>query len=509
MAEQYEIAIVGCGPTGAVLANLLGALGREVLVVERSAQVQPIPRALHVDEEALRGLQATGLLHAILPHTAPFQAIEVVDDAGRTLLDAEPGLPSADHGFDGARAFDQPAVERVLRDGLERYPRVEVRTGVRAVGVSEDGAGATLELVDGDGGATTASAGWVVACDGAHSALRDALGVPLTALAPTRRWLVIDFALRDGADASRLPDRVRYVLNRHRLTVYSPGFGAHRRLELFLGPDGAVPGDAEIRAAIAQWIDPDQVELLRSVPYPYRAQITDAWRVGHVLFAGDAAHLMPPSAGQGMCAGVRDAVNLAWKLDRVVVGAPTSLLDSYTSERRGHVAEVLRQTEHIDGRLHSAAALWSWLRNHDVPTLGAATALRTWLRDRAVRPPPTPSGCFDLGSEAAGVALPQVDVSHDHRWVRLDDRLGYRFALIAAAHVASEQTLAWATAHDMGVWRPGVELVEAGGDLAAFLRAHHLEFAIVRPDRRLFGGGLASALPRVRDAFDAAVGRAG
>jgi 2-polyprenyl-6-methoxyphenol hydroxylase-like FAD-dependent oxidoreductase len=329
----WDIAIVGCGPTGLVLATLLGQLGCRVCVLERDEEVQPVARATHIDEETLRNLQATGLMHELLPHTQPFGRFEIVDAAGRRLLRAEVASPPFVDGYDGSRYFDQPAFERILRAGLRRYPSVVLETGAAALDVEDAGSHAVVRART-PRGESEILARWVVGCDGGRSLVRRAIGSQMRSFAPRRRWLIVDTVLRDPSSARLLPDCFQYVLEERGLSIYAHGFGQNRRWELELPAAAPVPSDEEVVRWLARRVDPALLRIVRIAPYTHNASVATRWRVGRVLLAGDAAHMMPPSTGQGLCSGVRDATNLAWKLHRVVTGlADERLLDTYQQER--------------------------------------------------------------------------------------------------------------------------------------------------------------------------------
>ena len=193
--DTFDVVIVGCGPTGATLANLLGALGCSVAVLERDPEVHPIPRATHIDEETLRNFQATGLMPRLLEHTCPFGHMQILDADGSPLLSEHIVEPDNPHGYRGSRFFDQPAFERILRDGLTRYPRVALTVGVTVVAVTDAGDHAVVTVQHADGRRQTLRAGFVVGCDGGRSSVRAALGVDMESLAPRRQWMIVDSRL--------------------------------------------------------------------------------------------------------------------------------------------------------------------------------------------------------------------------------------------------------------------------------------------------------------------------
>jgi 3-(3-hydroxy-phenyl)propionate hydroxylase len=490
--RDCEVLVVGCGPTGVVLANLLGALGVRTVVLERDAQVFPVCRATHIDEETLRNFQATGLFSALLPHTAPFGQVDVVDADGAVLLSDAVRERDNVHGRDGSRFFDQPAFERVLRQGLARYPHVALHLGVTvdAVQVRDDGATVTATHATGP---RTWRASWVVGCDGGRSTVRAAMNVSMRALAPKRHWLIVDTLLRDPADAARLPGNFRYVLDDERLTIYAHGFGLNRRWEFQLDEGEAPPDDETLRGWLRRFIDPARLELLRAVPYAQQSLIAERWRVGRALLAGDAAHMMPPSAGQGMCSGIRDALNLAWKLARVVSGlADPALLDSYEHERSWHVREILAGTLFIGNRLEARTAMQRWRRRNEFRMLAQLPdALREFVRQHAIRHPMITSGCFDEGAPLRGHHIPRATLHGDQD---LDGALGYRFGLI----VRDDLALPGGLPGDVTLLRVHADL---DGGLRGWMDERRLDFVLVRPDRLLFSAGPLGDLPRALSAL--------
>lgn len=325
MSEQpFDVAIVGLGPTGSTLANLCGEWGLRTVVFERSTAPYPQPRACHLDAEIARVFQHLGFedeLHGLLTVSA---GMEYVDADGAQLFTFEGFEREPILGWHEDYVFVQPEIDAMLRRGLEQYAHVDVRLGVDAPSVDE------LRRL----------ARFVIASDGATSHVREQLGIRLIDLGFDERWLVIDVSLNDPSTPA-LPGIIQQVCDRRRLATFVPSHGSHRRWEFRLAEDEPVP---DVWRLLAPWgVTHDNATLVRAVGYRFHALVAERWRDGDVFLAGDAAHQMPPFMGQGMCSGIRDAANLAWKLAEVVhEGAPASLLDTYEAERRPHLETVTK-----------------------------------------------------------------------------------------------------------------------------------------------------------------------
>lgn len=322
VSPPFDVAIVGLGPAGATLANLCGSWGLRTVVFERSRAPYPQPRACHLDAEIARIFQHLGFeddLHELLTASA---GMEYVDAGGRSLFTFEGFEREPLLGWHEDYVFVQPEIDAMLRAGLEQYQHVSVRLGCESPGADE------LRSI----------ARYVVACDGANSMIREEIGVDLIDLGFDERWFVADVMLHDAA-VPVLPTIIQQVCDRRRLTTFVPSHGMHRRWEFRLTGDELVP---DVWRLLAPWgINAANADLVRATVYRFHALMAARWREGDIFLAGDAAHQMPPFMGQGMCSGIRDATNLAWKLAEVVHdGADPALLDTYETERRGHVAAV-------------------------------------------------------------------------------------------------------------------------------------------------------------------------
>jgi 3-(3-hydroxy-phenyl)propionate hydroxylase len=457
-ATDVDVAIVGCGPVGVTLANLLGRRGRAVAAFERELDVYHLPRAAHFDGEIMRVFQAIGLDGAVEPCTAPIAGMHFVNAAGDTLAaydtEGKPGL----HGWPDDFMFHQPDLERALRAGLARHPSVSLHLGheVEAIESGEDTAAVRVRDLA-TGTSRTVSARYVVGCDGARSLARSAVGSGLSDYGFDQPWLVVDTFLRRPVELPRVA--VQYC-DPSRPATFVPHGGTHRRWELMVMP-GEDPAELEkperVLELLAPWVGPDDVDVARAVVYSFHALVATRWRAGRIFVMGDAAHQMPPFLGQGMCAGIRDAANLAWKLDAVLDGAaPESLLDTYQSEREPHVRAVIETAVATGQVIQTTDPAVAAARDaHMLATTGDGPS-------RGIQLPPLGPGALEPGG---GEPFPQVSGS--------DAELGD----------------GWAVATDDGPW-------------ATWLHDRNACAAVVRPDRYVYG------LARDAESLDRLVDRA-
>jgi 2-polyprenyl-6-methoxyphenol hydroxylase-like FAD-dependent oxidoreductase len=328
-----DVAVVGCGPVGSALAVLLAQAGRTVRVLERWPAPYPLPRAVHFDHEVGRILQLCGIGDQVREISEPAEVYEWRNAAGTTLLrfGHEGDGPS---GWPASSMFHQPELERLL-DQRARALGVDVRRGVEvtALDAHDD------HVVVGD-----VSARYVVGCDGANSTVRRLVDAPVTDLGFFYDWLIVDVILDEPRRFD--PINLQVCDPARPTTAVSAGRG-RRRWEFMRLPDEPLDelnDEARAWELLACWdVHPGNARLERHAVYTFNARYAERWRTGRVLLAGDAAHLMPPFAGQGLCAGLRDAANLAWKLDLVLRGlAPDALLDTYQAERLPSARAAIR-----------------------------------------------------------------------------------------------------------------------------------------------------------------------
>jgi len=475
VTRDYDVAIVGYGPTGAVLANLLGAAGIRVAVFERESGIVDLPRAVAFDGEVMRVFQALGLADAIAPAVRPSAGMRYVSAQGRTLVVREPARGEGPQGWAIHYLFHQPSLEQVLRDGVARYPNVGVFHRHEVREVADGATTAVVRVVDPAGETRTVSASFVVGCDGARSLVRRAIGADHEDLGLHQPWLVVDFVLERDVDLP--PTTVQYC-EPQRPTTYVNVIGRRRRWEIMLMPGDdpeTIAQPESMWRLVGRWLKPGDARIERSAVYTFHSLIARRWRSGRLLIAGDAAHQTPPFLGQGMCAGIRDAANLAWKLALVLRGvAHERLLDTYDSERLPHVREFIELAVRMGNIIQTTDPAVAAERDRQLAGDGAPALLVY----------PTPQigpGVRDDAPPPVGVVFPQPRLDDGRR---LDEAIGGGFAVIGAADaiagVSGRTRERWDSMRVVAVDRPGAALSD-------WLAAHEARAVMLRPDRYVMG----------------------
>lgn len=500
------VLVVGAGPTGLAAAHLLGSRGVRVLLVERNATTSDDAKAISLDDESLRTLQsAGGLDEAVYPILVPGTGTKYFGIGGRPLVHAR-GTGDQRLGHPFKNPFAQPDLERVLCEQLRRHPSVDVRFDTRLTALvtqRPDRVRVSLRTGGQDGPVEEMDVRYVLGCDGGRSTVRDLLSIPLRGRSFPDVWLVVD-TLQDTHDQ-------RYGMHHgdpDRPVVIVPGRDGRCRYEFRLKPGeceaGAPPAFSLVRRLLRPYreITPEQVE--RAVAYSFHALLADRLRDGHCFLLGDAAHMMPPFAGQGLNSGVRDAANLCWKIEEVLAGrARDALLDTYDTERRPHARAVIDLSVRLGRIVMTTSRPRALLRDVLVRMAMHTPPARRYLTEMRYRPDArVRSGAVvsldGPGRELVGTMLPQPRVLHGprHLLTRLDDVLGPGWSLlgigVSDAHWAAvaRAGLPQATAVDVFLddraprdraGRTGI--ADADGRLDALLAGLRESFVLVRPDR--------------------------
>lgn len=509
-SAAYDVLISGYGPVGALLATLLGRRGIRTAVFERDREVYRLPRAVHFDHEIMRVFQSVGLREEELPETAPILGYEFWTAERELLFRFPVGQETTQHGWRGDYMFHQPALETALRSKAESHPSVDVFLEHEVTALEERDDRVTLTVRDlRDGSTRKVRGAFVVGCDGANSNIRKFAGLTLEDLAFDEPWLVLDARIAKTPKELGLPIQPTQLCDPARPTTFVPVAGPYIRWEFMLRPGEdreEMVRPENLHRLLAEWTDPAELEILRTAIYDFHALIAERWNTPRVFIAGDAAHQMPPFLGQGMCAGMRDAANLGWKLALVLRGAATpAIFASYAMERSPHVHQIIDIAVNL-GRI---------ICTQDPDVAKGRDAQWLSRKDREIETPDFPSIEKGFLSSLAGV--PNAELAGKpglQARVRdgagaaglLDDLLGPGFALLVGG--AEPPTLsakarrlldgidgsvAWIQpkgAESSQGSAPGLRRFDdVDGRYAAWFERHGCDAVLVRPDHFVYGAG--------------------
>lgn len=535
-----DVIIVGAGPSGLGLANLLGRANVRVLLLEALPELIDYPRGVGIDDESLRGLQTMGLVQDVLPHTTPQHIMRIVNGRGKQIVEIAPGV--SEFGWSRRNGFNQPEVDRIMFEGLSRYDQVRVRFGHRVTSIADRG-----DFVEAHVGTRSFTARYLVGAEGGRSLTRQHIDVEFAGMSPATRWLVVDLRhdplstpnVYLGADPAR-----PYV------SIGLPG--AIRRFEWMLFDDESDDlgqDEAFVAALLAEHLpDPTHVDIIRQRVYTHHSRIAADFRKGRLFLCGDAAHLMPVWQGQGWNSGQRDAANLAWKLAAVIKGvSEDDLLDTYTAERHHHAKAMVDLSTTFGKIVKPTNRLLAAARDLAFTALNISPRVKAYFAQMKYKPMPryTHGAVVDATTFRAGIARERIrSTTHAHRSsttlvspvgtqfiqplvsvpgrgeMLLDDAIGYRWAVLQ--FIGNPETL-FTTAQRMILARLGTRLVsvrpgrqrelappsdpeaivvgDPTGALKRWFDARPTPVILVRPDRFIAAAGLAQDAGRMVDAL--------
>ena len=506
MTPDFDVVVIGFGPTGAVATGLLGQAGLRTLAIDRGRTIWEKPRAIAIDHEILRLFQNLGVADAVLPHTAPFPASEHFGAQDQLIRRIDMVPPPYPQGYVPSMVFTQPPVEAALRAHAAQQPRVEITLGTKFLSLEQTEHHVSLRLEDEAGVIRMVTAAYVIACDGASSSVRQFLGIPFKDLVFDEPWMVIDIKVNEQGLA-RLPRTAAQYCRPARPTTFIVGPGNHRRWEIMLLPDEdprIMEQDANVWRLLAPWLTPEDGELWRASSYRFHALVASEWRRDRVFLAGDAAHQQPPFIGQGMCQGIRDVGNLVWKLGSVLRGeAGDQLLDSYGVERDRHVRTLTGRIKDIGHSICERDPDAARRRDERLIAEGGGKA-RTVTRQEIV--PPLEAGLLaDLEHAAHGTLFPQPWILTEAGPRHLDDITGggWIFVLDGRRLWGATPTTGFTTI----VIGPG-GLAEQDGVVAGWFDKYDCAGVLLRPDHYVYGvlsdsTEAASMLIRLQETIEA------
>ncbi|WP_426563326.1 bifunctional 3-(3-hydroxy-phenyl)propionate/3-hydroxycinnamic acid hydroxylase [Angustibacter sp. McL0619] len=495
-----SVVIVGAGPVGIAAATLLGQYGVDCLVLDRWDGVYPQPRAVHLDDEIYRILVRLGVGEQFAALSRPTRGLQLIDRDHRTFAVFDRDGACGRHGHPRANMFDQPELEHLLRTNLKDQTTVSLRGNVEVSDVTQDGQSRVrVDFTDRlTGGHESVLATYVLGCDGANSVVRRAIGATMEDLGFEQRWLVIDVASAVELDQW---EGVHQVCDPRRAATYMRIGDTRYRWEFRLLEDETAVDFESIEAIqplIGPWVEGipcDQLELVRVAEYHFRAQLADHWRDRNVFLLGDAAHLTPPFIGQGLCTGLRDAMNLSWKIAGVVTGdLPESVLETYQVERKPHARALIQLAKLVGISMIQGGKAGELLRRAIAPRLHRIPGLRDRLLDSET-PPLRRSALVDgrgLRKSLNGRLCPNALLADGTRY---DEVTRGGFVFVTGVPLTPELRA--------GLTGRGTEVLEvqAGSPLYQWLEDGKAAAALVRPDFTVMRAGrdpaaLSEATPR-------------
>jgi 3-(3-hydroxy-phenyl)propionate hydroxylase len=470
-AERFDVAVIGCGTTGLTLAHLLARAGVRVAVIDRGRLPVSFPRATHLDDETMRAFQTLGVAH-MEPRYIGVGTYRFLGPQGTVIMEFDMSRGLTEQGWNSDYMFHQPDWESVLRGFIEEASSATTFYG-RQLLAAEDGDDAVnLLLRDTASGADERiCASYAVGCDGAHSTVRKIMASEHVDYHATHRSLIVD--IEPFVTSPSLPGNLDSFIQaglRNPVTFLYLSRGM-LRFEWLLRPDDDTREFEQLHrvyALLEPWFRPSEYRIARADVYQWQAVVADRWRNGRLFIAGDAAHETPPHLGQGMCTGIRDATNLAWKLPLVLRGeAPPELLETYESERRPHTTVFIETAAMMANQIEQMDEVPAHM---DPPPPEARKTLR----------PPLGPGVLNPGDRWAGTLSEQPRLTDG---TRLDDLVGFRFALIGPASVVGGLTGTAAACE-----RLGIQVVTDSCDgVKEWLARMGVGAVLVRPDRYIFG----------------------
>ncbi|NSY39355.1 bifunctional 3-(3-hydroxy-phenyl)propionate/3-hydroxycinnamic acid hydroxylase [Leisingera sp. ANG59] len=505
LADQYDVAIIGMGPVGITLAKLLGSFGANVLAIDAAPDIYDLPRAIGMDQEVMRVFQQIGVADDLAPFISTYRPSEYRTSGGEVIRRFTSQTPPYPLGWAPYLTFLQPDLERVLRHHAATDSNIDMRTGWELTDIKTDGQLATLTLREMVTGVVhTTAARFTVGCDGGTSFVRKHLNIAFEDLIFDEPWLVVDMIVNEDVE---LPDVNIQFCDPARPHTFVVGPNNLRRWEFMLMP-GETPDEISevdsVWTLLKPWLDPSQARLWRAATYRFHALVAENWRKGNVFLAGDACHMTPPFLAQGMVQGIKDTVNLAWKLDAALKGADPALLDSYEGERRPLVREVISVTKDL-GRIicetdvDKAEARNAQMRQDMVKGRGETVRQNLF-------PPIGPGLCCMESdtSDAPGRPAPQPRVETANGWLLLDEITGPCWTVLATdTFDIAPETRAKAEALGVSVNAIGPGgLSEEDSVFVDWMTTHKAKAVVTRPDHMVMAAldhpsGLDAVLDRL------------
>jgi len=511
-----DVIVVGYGPSGLVLASLLGQLGHRVAVVERWPKLYGKPRLTHIDGETARLVSVCGDADQALRDSWTTPHYYFFNGKNQLLLDAGPGNTRR-MLWDDHISVHLPHIEEAIHERILSLPNVQLYRGYAANGLQQDAEGVTLRCVPWHKAESSASllpeltlrARYLVGCDGSNSFVREALGVQRIDFGFNERWLCVDTEPLRPLPAKFEANAIQ-VCDPHRGHMFMPIGKKRQRFEFALLPNETTEEMQSVEAAFRMLkhyhgLGPEDVSLIRNLVYTFECRLAKTWKVNRVFLAGDAAHTNPPYMGQGACSGMRDAANLAWKFNLVFRGlCDAELLETYERERRPHAEQIMVGSRSLGLVANTSSPVKATVRDF---------LFRFNLAPKPKFPVLT-NGVLARTDDGkllahAGTLAPQGRVTVNGITMRFDEHVGFGFALICRPGLAGKLSpelsaalkVAGVQVVELAATSEGERVIDADGVYGRFLDSLRADAVLTRPDFVVYGHADSSNLEQHLERF--------
>lgn len=514
--SNYDVAIVGCGPVGATLANFLRMFGHTVAIFERYEEVFFCPRAGGADDETMRLLDTIGIYDRLKENGDFYEGDIYFCDSNERIIGAftrhrigdELMFNHANHYKNNM--FYQPNLERALRDAYADSPLVDAYMGYTVLGINEQKSGVGIQVQRYDRKKRKASedsdpieinAKYIVGCDGANSLVLEHMNVGITDLNYSESYLILDCIVEDEDYLkARIPDGAKFILDPVYAGIVGKSlhgrmrFDFRRHRDSEIGAVATTPEeDEKLGNAViqARGFDLDKFEIIRRANYDFKAKTPNNWRQGSLMVAGDAAHLTPPWSGQGLNMGMRDASNLSFKLNLVLKGhAGPEVLDTYTQERRPPSLKTIKSAVMTGKLMEATNPILVFLRNFALRLNGMFTPVAKAQFKLWQNKPPYKQGLIGRNHPKAGTWMIQPKLLTRLGKEQLMDKfIGLNFALISISEANGENVYRFMRELGGKVLKIGVDFQDHEGRFMKWCKENKVETVLLRPDRYIFDAG--------------------
>lgn len=427
MKKIYDVVIVGAGPVGLTFANFLAQFGHTVCVLEKEKSLFPTPRAVAVDDESLRIWQQIKLVKKMSPFlefgNEGDEILTYHDARGKKLMSLF--QHGKQYGYAKGAVILQHEIDKILLNGLKRFPnQADVFFDYEVQSCNQTKESVTVCAIH-SRKQICLRGKYLIACDGGKSTIRKQLGIRMNGFTYPQSWLIVDTIeeRKNRIGAEVFCDPYQPIA-----TIPLPK--DHRRFEFFLKEKREANSfsKSEVKEFLNRQKNFKIKKILRHLVYTFNARVAEKYRLGRIFLAGDACHVTPPFAGQGLATGLRDSANLSWKISECLNGNfSDDLLNTYEQERRPHQEKMINLAVSLGKFMTPTNKFSAFLHGMIMRIVSKITFLKNWIELRGQSIQPIYNSGFIKKGNLAGRYFPQPILKNK----LFDELLGDRFTIVS------------------------------------------------------------------------------